>query len=175
MKSAPGGFPATHTKDTHMVNINDAFPSKFLKASEVGKRPRKYIMKYIDQEVVGTDQKLILYFQHEPKGLVLNKTNANAIAHLYGPDTDNWAGQPILLYSTMVDYAGKPTEAIRTMPPMEDEAPPARRPAPQQAPVSRQAVPQRPAPQRRQEFDQVDEFPGDRPPVDAYQDADYEA
>lgn len=158
-----------------MVNINDAFPSKFLKASEVGKRPRKYIMKYVDQETVGTDQKLILYFQHEPKGLVLNKTNANAIAHLYGPDTDNWVGQGILLYSTMVDYAGKPTEAIRTMPPMEDEQP-------QRRPVSQQAAPQRapaprpaPAPARRQEFDQVDEFPGDMPPVAAYDDAAYEA
>ncbi len=159
------------------MDINQQFPSKYLKASEVGKRPRRYVMEDVTLEQIGSDNKMILYFKGEEKGLVLNKTNSNAIAYIYGPETDGWRGNAINLYSTMVDYQGRPVEAIRTMPPAEEEQP-IRRPATAPTrPISQQAAP-RPRvdlPARAwAAFDQADEFPGDRPPLDAYDPAEYE-
>ena len=65
------------------------------------------------QEVVGEDTALVCYFQGAKKGLVLNKTNANTIAELYGPQTENWHGRVITLFPTQVDYQGRQVPAIR--------------------------------------------------------------
>jgi hypothetical protein len=44
---------------------------------------------------------------------VTNKTNANRIAHSFGPNTDAWIGREIVLYTDLVNFQGKTTEAIR--------------------------------------------------------------
>ena len=52
----------------------------------------------------------VLKLRSPAKGV---ETNANAIAHLYGPETDAWTGKRISLFSTEVDFAGKMTLALR--------------------------------------------------------------
>lgn len=64
-------------------------------------------------------KKVLLKFQGKEKGLVLNKTNAVAISHVYGPDCNLWAGQPLFLFSTKVDYAGQMVDAIRVRVPLQ--------------------------------------------------------
>jgi hypothetical protein len=61
----------------------------------------------------------VLKFQGKEKGLVLNKTNAMTIAHVYGPNIDQWVGQPILMFTTQVDYAGQMVPAIRVRVPIQ--------------------------------------------------------
>ena len=46
-------------------------------------------------------------------GLVLNKTNAATIADLYSEETTNWAGKPITLFTTQVEFRGKQVRCIR--------------------------------------------------------------
>ena len=48
--------------------------------------------------------KWVCYFDGTDKGLVLNKTNLNTIARLYGDDTDLWIGKPITLFATEVQF-----------------------------------------------------------------------
>jgi len=108
------------------MDINNVFPSKWLKAGDLQGRNIKVTMENILMEEVADDKKPVLYFQGKTKGLVLNKTNANAIAGMYGPDTDNWKGRAIVIFPTQVDYAGKPVQAIRvqmTKPAAADETP----------------------------------------------------
>lgn len=59
------------------------------------------------------DVKPLMHFQGEPKGLVLNKTNAKLIAHAYGEDTDEWIGKPLELFPTIVEFQGRDVAAIR--------------------------------------------------------------
>ena len=66
------------------MHIDSAFPSKYLKASDLQGRNVTVKMGRVEQEKIGTDEKLILYFQGKEKGVVLNKTNANNVAALYG-------------------------------------------------------------------------------------------
>src|SRR5689334_10228998 len=102
------------------MNVNAAFPSKYLKAE--GDIPdegnliltiRKCVM-----ETVGSDDdqetKPVLYFEETDKGLVLNRTNSNTITGLLGtPETDEWRGQRIALFSTEVAYGGRQVLGIR--------------------------------------------------------------
>ena len=104
------------------MKIGAAFPSKYLKASDLNDKPFVLTMDKVTIEEVGKqqDERPILYFLKAEKGLVLNKTNANVIAKLYGDDTDGWEGNQIELYPTMVDFGGEQVEAIRVRAPRKN-------------------------------------------------------
>lgn len=112
------------------MNINEAYPSNYLKASDLKGRDVKVIIGRIIMEEVGGDHKPIVYFQGKEKGLVLNKTNAMNIAALYGPETDGWHGNPVVLYSAWVDFQGRSVEAIRVRPSMPQQEVRQQQPAP---------------------------------------------
>ena len=102
------------------MNINDAFPTKFIKASDLqGRAVTVKIATVKMDEVEKGKMKPILYFFGKERGLALNKINSNTIASLYGPETDNWIGQPIELFEAMVDYQGKTVSAVRIRAPRQ--------------------------------------------------------
>jgi hypothetical protein len=103
------------------MKISNAFPSKYLKASDLQDRNVEVIMSRVEIEAIGDDErKPVLYFQGKTKGLVLNKTNARAIATGYGDDTAGWQGRSLTLFSAMVDFRGESVEAIRCRVPKKD-------------------------------------------------------
>jgi hypothetical protein len=95
------------------MNIAEAFPSKFLKAADLDEQDMSVVIGRVEMETIGTDRRMLLYFNGKDKALVCNKTNANSIAKAYGTDTDGWIGKPIVLFPTHVDYKGESVEAIR--------------------------------------------------------------
>ena len=95
------------------MKVSAAFPSKWLKAEDVGDRTIPVTIADVRQEEVGDDFKMVLYVEGQTKGLVLNKTNANFIKGLYGDDTDDWVGERVQLYTTIVNFQGKSTNSIR--------------------------------------------------------------
>lgn len=136
-----------------MPNINEAFPSKYLSASDLLGRPvRAFVERFEWAAMNDGKRKLIMFFQGKTKGLALNKTNANIIQNSYGPDTDNWIGAEIELYPTEVDFQGKQVQAIRV------KIPP-RQPAPKQAARPTQPMQQAAPQQRVQEPDFSDDIP----------------
>lgn len=105
------------------MHIDSAFPSKYLKASDLQGRNVTVKMGRVEQEKIGDDMKLILYFQGKEKGVVLNKTNANNVAAIYGGETEDWYGKDITLVEAMVDFQGKSVPAIRMRAPPRNSAP----------------------------------------------------
>ena len=98
------------------MDINAAFPSKYMKASDLQGKARNVVISTVTMEVVDTrtqEQKPCVYFQDKQKGLVLNVTNGNAIQDAYGPETAAWAGKPIQLYPTTTEFSGKTVACIR--------------------------------------------------------------
>lgn len=100
------------------MDINGVFPSKFLRAADLQGREVTLTIDNVDVEDVGghgdsSDVKPVVYFQGKQKGLVLNKTNANTIAGLYGAETDGWRGKPITIFPTQTEFAGKAVPCIR--------------------------------------------------------------
>ena len=115
------------------MNIDNAFPSKFIKASDLQDRPVRVVMSHVKVEAMAQDsedEKPVLYFQGKDRGLALNKTNASVISALYGAETDAWAGQPIIIYPTETDFGGKRVACIRVRGPGAD-TPAAPPPAPE--------------------------------------------
>ena len=79
----------------------------------------------IKLEEIGQEKtsKPVLFFIEETRGMVLNKTNAGMIAHIYGNSTDAWLGKPIQLHVEPVAFQGKIVDAIRVRVPTAPAAP----------------------------------------------------
>lgn len=109
------------------MNINDAFPSNYLKASDLGESQPVVSIDRVDVEPVGRgkEMKPVVYFAGKQKGMVLNKTNSKKIAEIAGShDTDDWHGVQIRLFATEVDFQGETVEAIRVKNPATAKARP---------------------------------------------------
>lgn len=61
----------------------------------------------------GPEDRPVMRFRKHTKGMVLNKTNAKKIAKLYGPETNDWVGQRIILFPTTCEAFGDTVECIR--------------------------------------------------------------
>jgi hypothetical protein len=97
-----------------MVTMADAFPSKWLKGTDIGDtQPTWTISAYTQEEMPGGEKKWVLFFEEEQKGLVLNRTNADVCAKQWGDDFDDWIGQKIGLFTMPVQFNGKVTDSIR--------------------------------------------------------------
>jgi hypothetical protein len=112
------------------MKMSEEFPSKYLKAADLGGREIKVIMANVEKEKLGDDLKTILYFKGKERGLVLNKTNAFTIVDAYGDESEDWFDQPLILFSVMVDFQGKVGPAIRCRVPTAKDNKPARKPDP---------------------------------------------
>ena len=54
-----------------------------------------------------------LYLEEYDRGIVLNKTNAKAVARIYGDDETTWPGKQLVLRTEPVSFKGETTNAIR--------------------------------------------------------------
>jgi arabinogalactan endo-1,4-beta-galactosidase len=126
------------------MKLSSAFPSQYIKAADLQGKSVTVKIDRVETDLIGSDKKLILYFIGKERGMVLNRTNANKIATLYGEETNDWQNQSIVLFEAMVDFKGDTVPAIRV------RAPTNARTAPDEHPASRRAAPR------------DDDFPGDR-------------
>lgn len=102
-----------------MPNINDAFPSNYLKASDIRGNEPVVTIDHVAFEPVGRqkEMKAVVYFKGKEKGIVLNKTNATKITQIAGsPNTEDWDGVRVKLYATETEFAGETVECIRIKP-----------------------------------------------------------
>jgi hypothetical protein len=98
------------------MRVSEMFPSKFLKAADVGDGERKLVIARVAYEEVGEDREMkhVVYFNGEKRGMVLNKTNALRIEYIAGSDDSNdWPGLEVTLFTELVSFGGKSAPAIR--------------------------------------------------------------
>jgi len=96
-----------------MPDIAKFFPTKWLKATDLDDDDLNVTVKSVDLEMLEDGEKVVVSFREIPKGLVLNKTNAAALAKLHGRDTDGWISKRVTLFRTEVSYRGEMVWAIR--------------------------------------------------------------
>jgi hypothetical protein len=96
------------------MKLNDIYPSTYLKAADLGDEPMVLTIDRVEMaEMQDGTRKPAAYFEEQEKGLILNRTNANTIAAIYGDDTDSWHGARVQLISVPVEFNGRQVEAIR--------------------------------------------------------------
>ncbi len=102
-----------------MPNIDNEFPSQWLKASDFDEDGTVMTIASYQRESIKNrdgvmEAKPVLYFRGNDKGLILNKTNAAKLTKLFqSGNTDDWIDQPVKLYSTEVQFGVDTVQAIR--------------------------------------------------------------
>src|SRR5262245_61029905 len=99
------------------LEFDDLYGSKYLSAADLKGGTARFKIGKIDsadlpQKTGGTKGRWILCVDGEEKGLMLNKTNAVALANVFGKKPENWVGQFVELYSVMTSYG----EGVRVRP-----------------------------------------------------------
>lgn len=117
------------------MDINAAFPSKYVRASDLGGRDVRVTIDYVEMEMIQDDEKPVVYFKGKNKAMVLNRINSQTIATMHGTNTDNWGGREIVLFPARDRFGGKMVDCIRVR---EHRAQQAARPQPQAAPRQQQ-------------------------------------
>jgi hypothetical protein len=98
------------------MHIDQLYPSRFLRCADLGGKPMRVTIAGIAREDVGGEQKVIMSFTDGAKALIVNKTNAKAIARILGDETRAWTGHDIMLVPAVVDFKGDSVDAIRVRP-----------------------------------------------------------
>ncbi len=129
-----------------MPTVDEMFPSKYLKASDLGGKVVRLKIAFVEIGVkLGNDTVNVLHFAQTERVLVMNKTNFNRIVMALHPligdrakNTDNWTGQAIDLYEELVEFQGSMRPAIRVRAPglgAGQQAPPPAQPLKQTPPA----------------------------------------
>ena len=115
------------------MKIGSAFPGQYIKAADLQGKRVQVVIDRVEMEDIGGETKPVLHFRGKERGLVLNKTNANAVWGITGTDeTDDWGGVTVVLYPSKTDFQGKRVDCIRIDPPAQ----PVKRVAPPPPPES---------------------------------------
>jgi hypothetical protein len=102
-----------------MVTMSDAFPSRYLKASDLEDGTAVATIKLAElEQIKGFDGKpagkVVVYFARTHKPLILNRTNYESISDIAGSDeTADWVGTKIELFVIPVTFNNKTTDGIR--------------------------------------------------------------
>jgi hypothetical protein len=131
-----------------MVTKSEAFPSKFLKAADLGGKPLTVTIASAATETLKSPEgieasKVVLRFTNGKKplgkGLPLNATNFDSVVGITGEDDSaGWLGHKVELYPTKTEMRGKIVDCIRIREPgqLELKATATRRPAKKSPPPS---------------------------------------
>ena len=83
----------------------------------------KEVKREIVQNQNGKEECTVAYFVEDVKPLILNKTNADAIARAWGtPYIEDWAGKKIILKVKKVSAFGDTVDAVRVSKERPEEA-----------------------------------------------------
>ena len=104
-----------------MTHWKEMFDADFLGAWDLDADTVVTIAKVTAGSVGGhqgraKSKKALISFKEFQKPLVANKTNAKAIAGMYGNDTREWVGKRIQIYPTETQFGGETVDCIRVRP-----------------------------------------------------------
>lgn len=111
-----------------MAKVSEMIQSKFLRKEDFDE-DRVMTIKGCRLEVMpgdAGDQKWVLYFKEEAKGMALNVTTIRVLEQAYGDDSDHWVGNRVMVYvDPNVSFGGKIVGGLRLRTPKKGPKPPA--------------------------------------------------
>lgn len=112
-----------------MPLVKDMIQSKFLRKEDFDE-DRVLTIKGLRLEDMPSDQsrepqqKWVLYFREEPKGMALSVTTIRVLEQAYGSDSDHWVGNKVMVYvDPNVSFGGKIVGGLRLRTPKVRTAP----------------------------------------------------
>jgi hypothetical protein len=102
-----------------MPLVSQLYPSRYLYAADLNGEAMVAEIARVQEVTLEDKSKIAVHFAAMDKALVLNKTNARAIASLHGDDPAKWISKKIELYPTKVWFDGQMVDCIRIRPALE--------------------------------------------------------
>lgn len=91
--------------------------SRFLKAADIDEPPVIVTVDSYFDEQFDDGERLVIVFKEFEKGVVLNKTNYEAMSNMFKSlDPQDWMNKECLLQVEPVTFQGKTVDAIRIKP-----------------------------------------------------------
>jgi hypothetical protein len=84
------------------MNYEQLFPGRFLKGVDFDNKEYTLTIKSVDKEKIKDKWKAIISFEKAEREFVCNRTNAEAIALMFGTETDAWCGKRITLHAPVL-------------------------------------------------------------------------
>lgn len=97
----------------------DAFKSQYLRTADLKGQERTFtIDSVVLEEILSPDggdseEKPVVSFRDHSQRMILNSTNWDAIAEIYGDETDGWVGQRVTIYPTTTQFGSRRVECMR--------------------------------------------------------------
>jgi hypothetical protein len=135
-----------------MPKVSETFGGAYLKGEHLNGRPRVVTISGYDIETIYGEEKYVLYFDSEKRGLPLSATCARDIAKVLGDDMDDWGGHAIELYPEERTIIDRDTQAEKRITMIRARAPSSGAPAITLAPPPRPA-PKSATTERRSDLD----------------------
>jgi hypothetical protein len=111
-----------------MPKVSDMIQSKFLRKEDFEEDRVMTIKNVKLEDMPGDDgqQKWVLYFREEAKGMALNVTTIRVLEQAYGDDSDRWIGNKVKVYvDPNVSFGGRVVGGLRLRTPKQGpKAPP---------------------------------------------------
>jgi hypothetical protein len=96
-----------------MADYRTLYPGKYLQSADFQGKDVNLTIISIKREAVGEDTKVIASFKETKKLMVVNRTNAEALNLMWGPETNNWLNRKVTFYpETMRDPFGDKDDII---------------------------------------------------------------
>ena len=111
------------------MDISSFLGGNFLTHLDLPAQTQIWHIKDVKQGLVGTDQKVCVWFHQHAKPLGLNKTNLKVIAEAFGVQAAAWVGRSIEVFKSQCDYQGRLVDCIRLRVPPQAPPPPSQVPA----------------------------------------------
>jgi hypothetical protein len=105
-----------------MPKVSDMIVSKFLRKEDFDEDRVMTIRGVKLEDMPGDDgqQKWVLYFREEQKGMALNVTTIRVLEKAFGDDSDMWVGKKVKVYvDPNVSFGGRVVGGLRLMPPRQ--------------------------------------------------------
>jgi hypothetical protein len=100
------------------MNRETVFPSRYFKAANLP-QPRNLTIVAAKMEELKTpdggetQNRLVLHFHDEAKRLVMNVTNYDMLADMFGDETESWVGKTVQLYADKTRFGNKIVPCVR--------------------------------------------------------------
>jgi len=110
-----------------MPKVSEMIVSKFLRKEDFDEDRVMTIKSVKLEDMSGDqgDQKWVLYFKEEAKGMAMNMTTIRVLEQAYGDDTDHWIGNKVKVYvDPNVSFGGKIVGGLRLRTPKAGPKPP---------------------------------------------------
>jgi len=99
------------------MDVTELFTSKYLKAADATPAITVTVQRVSWEKMKDQDgneeNKPVIWFVEQEKGMVLNRTNAGTLTALFGSDVNKWIGQRAILGTEMVTAFGATKPALR--------------------------------------------------------------